>query len=243
MADKLSSLWSRRDALSTTGSVVAGIALSGLMSHTEAAAQQPKRGGTLRFSTRLDSTGLDPHRNVIYPVSMPLAAISQGLLDLDLKSEPAPGVAAEWAHTPDLLTYTFKLRKGALFHNGREIDAAAGNGTSSASIGKQWRILGSVTGKRRYIDSEDSCFSHNHQRIIQKQKPVSIRPLTLPGINKPNPSNCALLPASLACGSSKASARMPTICCRRYTIGSLKALARRICRRPKPCWMSWKHSS
>lgn len=125
MADTLSSLWSRRDVLSATGSAVTGIALSGLMSHTEAAAQRPKRGGTLRFSTRLDSTGLDPHRNVIYPVSMPLAATSQGLLDLNLKSEPVPGVAVEWTYTPDLLTYTFKLRKGALFHNGREIDAAA----------------------------------------------------------------------------------------------------------------------
>jgi peptide/nickel transport system substrate-binding protein len=56
---------------------------------------------------------------------MSLAAMSQGLLDLDLRSEPVPGVASAWETAADLLTYTFTLRKGVLFHNGREVDAAA----------------------------------------------------------------------------------------------------------------------
>jgi peptide/nickel transport system substrate-binding protein len=56
---------------------------------------------------------------------MPLAAMSQGLLDLNLQSDPVPGVASAWEATADLLTYTFKLRQGVLFHNGREVDAAA----------------------------------------------------------------------------------------------------------------------
>ena len=89
-----------------------------------AASRHPQRGGTLRFATRSDATGLDPHRNTIYPVSMPLAAMSQGLLSL-LRSEPVPGIASEWEAAPDLLTYTFKLRQGVLFHNGRVVDAAA----------------------------------------------------------------------------------------------------------------------
>jgi ABC-type transport system substrate-binding protein len=56
---------------------------------------------------------------------MPIAAISQGVLDLNLKLEPVPGIATEWEVSKDLLTYTFKLRKGVLFHNGREVDAEA----------------------------------------------------------------------------------------------------------------------
>ena len=35
------------------------------------------------------------------------------------------GLPTEWDISPDLLTYTFKLRKGVLFHNGREVDAEA----------------------------------------------------------------------------------------------------------------------
>jgi peptide/nickel transport system substrate-binding protein len=116
---------SRRAFLSATGSALASAAVAGLPSRADAAQPRPGRGGTLRFATRMDVTGLDPHRNVVYPVSMPLAATSQGLVDLNRQSEPVPGVAVEWDAAPDLRTYTFKLRQGVLFHNGREVDAAA----------------------------------------------------------------------------------------------------------------------
>src|SRR5207253_7147585 len=116
---------SRRAFLAMTGGALAGAAALGLTGQTDAAQRHPKRGGTLRFATRTDVSGLDLHRYTTYLVSMPLAAINQGLLDLDLQSEPVPGVAAEWDVSKDLLSYTFRLRKGVLFHNGREVDAEA----------------------------------------------------------------------------------------------------------------------
>ena len=119
------SVLSRRAFLATTGGALAGAAAFGLTGQTDAGQRHPTRAGTLRFATRTDVSGLDLHRNPIYLVSMPLAAINQGLLDLDLQSEPVPGVAAEWDVSKDLLSYTFRLRKGVLFHNGREVDAEA----------------------------------------------------------------------------------------------------------------------
>jgi peptide/nickel transport system substrate-binding protein len=116
---------SRRAFLTATGSTLAGAAACGLVGQAEAGKRHPQRGGTLRFATRGDASGLDPHRNFINLVSVPLAATTQGLIDINLKSEPVPGIAEEWDASPDLLTYTFKLRKGALFHNGREVDAEA----------------------------------------------------------------------------------------------------------------------
>ncbi len=116
---------SRRQFLAATSGALAGAAILGLGGQAEARKRHPKRGGTLRFATRSDARGLDPHRNIIYLVSQPLAATTQGLLDLNLKSEPVPGIAYEWEASKDLMTYTFKLRKGVLFHNGREVDAAA----------------------------------------------------------------------------------------------------------------------
>jgi ABC-type transport system substrate-binding protein len=115
----------RRTVLATTGRALAMTAAYGLAGQAVADAQRPKRGGILRFATRGDATGLDPHRNTYYLVSTPLAATSQGLLDLNLQAEPVPGIASEWESSADLRTYTFKLRKGVLFHNGREVDAAA----------------------------------------------------------------------------------------------------------------------
>ncbi|MBT7664857.1 MAG: ABC transporter substrate-binding protein, partial [Rhodospirillaceae bacterium] len=86
---------------------------------------EPKRGGILRFATRSESRGVDPHANLIYNVSQALAATTQGLLDLASNLEPAPGIATEWDISDDLRTYTFKLRKGVTFHNGAEVNAAA----------------------------------------------------------------------------------------------------------------------
>lgn len=115
---------SRRAFLAATGSAITGAAL-GFAGQTEAGERKPGRGGTLRIATRSDAVALDPHRNIMYYVSFPIAYTTQGLLDLNTRLEPVPGIATEWDISDDLLTYTFKLRKGALFHNGREIDAAA----------------------------------------------------------------------------------------------------------------------
>jgi peptide/nickel transport system substrate-binding protein len=104
---------------------MASAAAMGLAGKAEAGAPKPGKGGTLRFATRSDAQGLDPHRNIMYYVSYPLALTTQGLLDLNPKLEPSPGIALSWEASKDLLTYSFKLRKGALFHNGREVDAAA----------------------------------------------------------------------------------------------------------------------
>jgi peptide/nickel transport system substrate-binding protein len=116
---------SRREFLAASGGAVAGAAAMGLAGQAQAGEPKPNKGGTLRVSTRGDATGLEPHKNNYYYVSHPIAWIGMGLLDLTPKLEPAPGIATEWEGSKDLMTYTFKLRKGALFHNGREIDAAA----------------------------------------------------------------------------------------------------------------------
>jgi len=117
--------FSRRTFLTATGGVLASTAALGLAGQADTSRRHPQRGGTLRFATRSDAAGLDPHRHLINPVSVPLAATMQGLLDLNLQAEPVPGIAAAWEASRDLQTYTFTLRRGALFHNGREVDAAA----------------------------------------------------------------------------------------------------------------------
>lgn len=116
---------SRRDFLAAAGGVAAGAAATGLAGKAQAGEPKPGRGGTLRIATRADAKGLEIHRNNYYYVSVPMSWTSMGLLDLTPELSPAPGIATEWSASKDLMTYTFNLRKGALFHNGREIDAAA----------------------------------------------------------------------------------------------------------------------
>ena len=88
----------------------------------------------------------------MYYVSYPIALTTQGLLDLNQKLEPSPGIAAEWNASKDLMTYTFKLRKGVLFHNGREVDAEAVKlnleRIKDPKIGGNWErgAIASITG-------------------------------------------------------------------------------------------------
>jgi peptide/nickel transport system substrate-binding protein/oligopeptide transport system substrate-binding protein len=49
--------------------------------------------------------------------------IFNGLLKLNDEFEPVPDLAETWDISPDGLIYTFHLRKGVLFHNGREMVA------------------------------------------------------------------------------------------------------------------------
>ena len=49
--------------------------------------------------------------------------IFSGLVHLDSESKPAPDIAESWQRSNDGKTYTFYLRKGVKFHNGREVTA------------------------------------------------------------------------------------------------------------------------
>lgn len=114
---------SRREFLATSTAVAGAAALGMDPGIANAAKRHPKRGGTVRFATRSDGRGLDPHRNITYYVSHPLAAMTAGLLDFDYGMNIKPGLAEEWDISKDLKTYTFRLRKGAEYHNGETVDA------------------------------------------------------------------------------------------------------------------------
>jgi peptide/nickel transport system substrate-binding protein len=116
---------SRRTFLTTTSAVLVGAALGGLVSQSAAAQRRPKRGGTLQFGTRLDASGLDSHRHNQYHNSHPIAALYTGLTDIDQQGNIVPGIAESWEPNKALTSWVFRLRKGVLFHNGREVDAEA----------------------------------------------------------------------------------------------------------------------
>jgi peptide/nickel transport system substrate-binding protein len=80
---------------------------------------QPKTGGTLRIGLAAEPANIDGHiRTPGSDLSYWLAF--DRLIDYDLKAQPVPGLAESWEVTPDYKSITFHLRKGVLFHSGRE---------------------------------------------------------------------------------------------------------------------------
>ena len=48
-----------------------------------------------------------------------------GLTDVDYQGNIVPSIAESWEPNKELTAWVFRLRKGVLFHNGREVDAEA----------------------------------------------------------------------------------------------------------------------
>ncbi len=108
---------------STSASVSAGSASAATTSAAaSSAARQPKPGGTLVVGRTSEATNLDPRENSLSRVRATVL-MYDNLVYVDEKLQLQPMLAESW-ETPDAKAYTFKLRKGVKFHNGREMEAA-----------------------------------------------------------------------------------------------------------------------
>ena len=84
----------------------------------------PKRGGTLRLALPSDISSFDPAL-AFDTISMPfLTLVYQGLVEYDDGVKLLPALAKDWSISADQRTYTFHLRPGVKFSNGREVVAA-----------------------------------------------------------------------------------------------------------------------
>jgi peptide/nickel transport system substrate-binding protein len=86
-------------------------------------AAEPKFGGILRVMADADISSLDPHK-IGWQNHEVLRQIFEGLLAVDEGFKVIPGLGKSWTVSDDGLIYTFHLRKGVLFHNGKELKAA-----------------------------------------------------------------------------------------------------------------------
>ena len=101
------------------GLIVGALILAGLA--MPAAAQTPKRGGTLTIGFKEEPDRLDARypgrRFILFPeIYESLAVFGKNMSDI------RPALAEKWEQ-PNPTTYVFHLRKGVKFHNGRELTA------------------------------------------------------------------------------------------------------------------------
>ncbi len=86
------------------------------------ASSDPTHGGVLRIAAQTPES-LDPIDSRNYWESEIVLQLFDGLLRFDQNLNVAPALAQNWKVSPDGKTYTFNLRKGVRFHNGREVKA------------------------------------------------------------------------------------------------------------------------
>ena len=84
----------------------------------------PKRGGTLRLALPTDVTSLDPALAWDARSEPFVMLLYQGLLEYDDGLNLLPCLATNWDISEDKRIYTFHLRPGVRFSNGRELVAS-----------------------------------------------------------------------------------------------------------------------
>ncbi|MDQ3524112.1 MAG: ABC transporter substrate-binding protein, partial [Chloroflexota bacterium] len=124
----------RREAMLRGGalglSLPSMMALNGLAGATGVSASsrqtpvaEPVAGGTLTLGVQADPAELDPHKTSLTAAWHVLEHVYETLVTTDETLAPIPALAEEWTVSDDGLVYTFNLRQGVLFHNGREFVA------------------------------------------------------------------------------------------------------------------------
>src|SRR5881396_4173813 len=88
------------------------------------AAETPKRGGVLRVGNLGEPPALDAHWTTASITETLTNHIYEGLYSLDANARPIPMLAESHTVGKEGLTYTFKLRQGIKFHNGKEMTSA-----------------------------------------------------------------------------------------------------------------------
>jgi peptide/nickel transport system substrate-binding protein len=88
------------------------------------ATQNAGRGGTINVGSLVEPPGLDPFHQAADARIQISVLMYQGLMYEDPSGVAKPLLAESYAMSPDGLTYTFKLRQGVTFHNGKPMTAA-----------------------------------------------------------------------------------------------------------------------
>ncbi len=99
--------------------VIIGLVLGIGFQPSAAQSEGPRYGGTLRAGMQTDPVGLDPHLSTATATRNMMENVYETLVVVSPQLRILPGLAESWKASDDGLTWTFALRGGVKFHNGR----------------------------------------------------------------------------------------------------------------------------
>jgi len=88
------------------------------------ASETPKRGGTVTMAIGKDLTVMNPLSRTFSTDKLIRQLMYESLLDLDAKGNIVPNLAESWESSNNGTVYTFNLRQGVKYHDGKEMTAA-----------------------------------------------------------------------------------------------------------------------
>lgn len=121
--------------------------------------------GVLKVALPSNVNTLDPAKTKIGEEYIINFLVYSGLTELDTSGKAKPDLAESWTSSEDQKTWTFKLRHGVKFHDGREFDS----GDAKATIA---RVMDKTTGStaRVNFDIVDSIETPDKYTVVFKLK-------------------------------------------------------------------------
>lgn len=161
------------------GAAAFGLGASGILPgfSRPAAAQAPVQGGVLGWAVK----GGDP-KDSLDPATFRRQSVifagrcwGETLVEFDpLGRGPVPVLAESWSSTADAKTWTFSIRKGIQFHNGKELTAADAAATLERHLDKATK-----SGALTALGGVASIRAENQNLIIEQKSGNADLPLIL----------------------------------------------------------------
>lgn len=83
----------------------------------------PQPGGTVKVALGSEPDNLDPMLSAATDTASVMMNVFEGLMGFNEKGEFIPAIAESYTISEDELTYTFKIKKGIKFHDGKDCTA------------------------------------------------------------------------------------------------------------------------
>ncbi|UCF98651.1 MAG: hypothetical protein JSV89_03725 [Spirochaetaceae bacterium] len=109
---------------------------------------ESRYGGTLNIAVARTLVHLDPDKTTDGATGQVVDHMLEGLVEIDETFSPVPCLAESFEMTPDGKTYTFKLRQGVPFHNGKEMTSE----DVVASMNRWFLTNGGGKSVAKYVD-------------------------------------------------------------------------------------------
>src|SRR6478752_650948 len=147
------------------------------------------RPNGLRYFLTADPASLDPAASNDVQSGEMVALLFDNLVQFDVDAGLEPGLATHWEVDPSGLVYTFHLRSGATFHDGRAIDARVVRASMLRALApgsrgaRQWPLF-PIKGAREYAagtaSSVPGITAHDDSTVVfTLTQPLNIFPKLL----------------------------------------------------------------
>ena len=170
-----------------------------------------------RFRLHEDPPTIDPALASDQSSEAVILNVNRGLVELDPQTlEVRPAVAASWTISPDGRTYTFHLRDGAVFHNGRKVTADDVAYSFRRLLKKETNsprrfLFEPIEGAREFTDGKSASIGglltpDGRTVVLRLTKPFA------PFLSQLTMANAAILPREVYDDPQKAYLRAPAGC-------------------------------